>query len=140
IWQYWPAPALSGPLATQSGATRIRLPPASPPCCDRTEAKVSHLHSNRQRLTAQGDISSPGASLHREGDVVTAGEPGQPDAQVRPVGWSDLAAPHLPGDGVQVVEGQLLPVDIQPAYDRHRDLRPRARAPSAPREWLANQA
>src|SRR5258707_1801344 len=28
------------------GTTRIRLPSASPPCCDRTEAKVSHLHSN----------------------------------------------------------------------------------------------
>ena len=35
------------------GTTRIRLPSASPPCCDRTAAKVSHLHSNRQRLTAQ---------------------------------------------------------------------------------------
>ena len=33
-----------------------------------------------------------------------------------------LAAPHLPGHGVQVVEGDLFPVDIQPAYDGHRDL------------------
>ena len=39
-------PALSGPLATLPGTTRIRLPSASPPCCDRTAAKVSHLHSN----------------------------------------------------------------------------------------------
>ena len=37
---------------TLPGTTRIRLPPASPPCCDRTAAKVSHLHSNQQRLTA----------------------------------------------------------------------------------------
>ena len=28
------------------GTTRIRLPSASPPCCDKTAAKVSHLHSN----------------------------------------------------------------------------------------------
>jgi hypothetical protein len=28
------------------GATRIRLPSATPPCCDRAETKVSHLHSN----------------------------------------------------------------------------------------------
>lgn len=35
------------------GTTRIRLPSASPPCCDRTEAKVSHLHSKPQRLVAQ---------------------------------------------------------------------------------------
>jgi len=34
-----------------------------------------------------------------------------------PVGRSDLAALDLPGDRVQVVEGDLLPVDIQPAYD-----------------------
>jgi hypothetical protein len=30
----------------------------TPPCCDRTEAKVSHLHSNRQRLTAHVDQGS----------------------------------------------------------------------------------
>ena len=31
---------------TLPGTTRIRLPSATPPCCDRTAAKVSHLHSN----------------------------------------------------------------------------------------------
>src|SRR5215470_2277206 len=51
-----------------------------------------------------------------------AAEPGQPGAQVRAVGRGDLAAPDLPGDSVEVVEGDLLPVDIQPAYDWHRDL------------------
>ncbi len=35
------------------GTTRIRLPSAPPTCCDRPAAKVSHLHSNQQRLTAQ---------------------------------------------------------------------------------------
>ena len=35
IWQYWPAPALSGPLATLPGATRFRLPSAPPSCCDK---------------------------------------------------------------------------------------------------------
>src|SRR6188472_2711934 len=44
--------ALSGPLATNPGTSRDRLPPASPPCGDRTEAKVSHLLLNQQRLTA----------------------------------------------------------------------------------------
>jgi hypothetical protein len=34
------------------GATRIRLPSASPPCCDRTEAKISHLHSNNSARCA----------------------------------------------------------------------------------------
>ena len=51
-----------------------------------------------------------------------ASEPGQPGPQVRPVGRGDLAAAHLTGLGVEVVEGDLFPVDIQPAYDGHRDL------------------
>jgi hypothetical protein len=69
-----------------------------------------------------GDVPPPGAALHRERDVVTAGEPGEPGAQVRAVGRGDLAAPDLPGRGVEVVEGDLVPVDVEPAYDGHRDL------------------
>ena len=46
-----------------------------------------------------GDIPPPGAPLHRERDVVTAGEPRQPGPQVLPVSRGDLAAPDLPGHG-----------------------------------------
>jgi hypothetical protein len=116
------------------GTTRIRLPSASPSCCDRTEAKVSHLHSNRQRLTAQGHVPPPGAPLDRERDIIAAGEPGQPAAQVLPAGRADLAAAHLPGAGIEIVEGDLFPVNVQPAYDGHRDLlklRKGAHAPHA---------
>jgi len=56
------APALSGPLATLTGTSRIRLPPASPACCDRPAVVVSHPHSNNQRLTAHASIS-PGGVL-----------------------------------------------------------------------------
>jgi len=35
---------------------------------------------------------------------------------------ADLAAAYLPGLDVEVVEGDLFPVDIQPAYHGHRDL------------------
>jgi len=52
VWQYRYAMALSGPLATHPGTSRNGLPPASPPRCDGTEAKVSHLHSINKRLTA----------------------------------------------------------------------------------------
>jgi hypothetical protein len=38
---------------TLPGTTRIRLPSAPPTCYDRQVVKVSHLHSNQQRLTAQ---------------------------------------------------------------------------------------
>ena len=43
-------------------------------------------------------------------------------ARCSPVGRGDLPPPHLPRRRVDIVEGDLLPVDIQPAYDRHRDL------------------
>jgi hypothetical protein len=33
--------------------TRIGLPSATATCCDRPQAKASHLHTNQQRLTAQ---------------------------------------------------------------------------------------
>jgi len=62
------------------------------------------------------DIPPPGAPLQRERDILASGEPRQPCVQVHPVGRADLAAPYLPGHGVEVVEGDLLPVDIQPAY------------------------
>ena len=32
-----------------------------------------------------------------------------------PVGRDDLAVPHFPGHGVQIVEGDLLPVNVEPA-------------------------
>ena len=51
------APALSGPLATLTGTSRIRLPPASPACCDRPAVAVSHPHSINQRLTAHTSVS-----------------------------------------------------------------------------------
>jgi hypothetical protein len=38
---------------TLPATTRIRLPSATATCCDRPQAKVSHLHTNQQRLTAQ---------------------------------------------------------------------------------------
>ena len=69
-----------------------------------------------------GDVPPAGAPLQRERGVVAAGEPRQPRAQVRAVSRGDLAPLDLPGHGVEIVEGELLPVDIQPAYDGHRDL------------------
>ena len=76
-----------------------------------------------------GRPSVPRGRRLRERDIATAGEPRQPAVQVRPVSLADLAALHLAGHRVEIVESQLLPVDIQPAYDGHRDLLklPRAR-------------
>src|SRR5262249_8142497 len=49
------------------------------------------------------------------------------------------AALDLPSRGVQVVEGDLLPVDIQPAYDGHRDLLTLPRASKRPHANLVTQ-
>ena len=69
-----------------------------------------------------GDIPPPGAPLHREVRVLAAGEPPrQPRGQVRPVRRGDLPTLQLAGGGVEIVEGDLLPVNVQPAYDGHRD-------------------
>jgi len=94
--------------------------------------RLADIRGDPGRGQLLGDIPPPRASLHRERDVIAASEPRQPAAQVRPVGRGDLAAPHLPGQGVEIVEGQLLPVDIQPAYDGHWDLLKLPRAPKRP--------
>ena len=56
------------------------------------------------------------------------------------VGRGDLAALHLPGPGIEVVERELLPVDVEPAYDGHRDLLKLQRGISTPRECLHGQS
>jgi hypothetical protein len=94
--------------------------------------RLADMRGDPGRGQLLGDIPPPGAPLHRERDVVAACEPRQPGPQVLPVGRGDLAAPHLPGHGAGVVERQLLPVDIQPAYDGHRDLLKLRRGARAP--------
>jgi hypothetical protein len=53
IWQYWPRRGFVRAAPALPGTTRIRLPSASPPCCDKTAAKVSHLHSNNSARCAE---------------------------------------------------------------------------------------
>jgi hypothetical protein len=59
----------------------------------------------------------PGASLDRERHVLTADGPLQPVPQRFPADQGDPASPHLPGDGVQIVEGDLSTMDVEPSYD-----------------------
>ena len=44
VWQYQHVPALSGLLPTLPGVSRIRLPSASPGCCDSPAVEVFHPH------------------------------------------------------------------------------------------------
>jgi hypothetical protein len=89
---------------------------------ERGISRLGQVHRDPGRGQLLRDVPPPGTSLDRERGVIAAGEPGQPGPQVLPVGRGDLAAAHLPGLGVEVVEGDLLPVNIQPAYDGHQDL------------------
>lgn len=42
VWQYQYVPSLSGPLTTLPRVSAVRLPSASPACCDRPAAGVFH--------------------------------------------------------------------------------------------------
>jgi len=96
--------------------------------------RLGQVHRDASRGQLLGDVPPPGAPLDRERGIAVTGEPDQPGSQVLPVGRADLPAAHLPGHGVEVVESDLLPVDIQPAYDGHRDLLKLGRAHTLPCE------
>jgi hypothetical protein len=123
----WRDPALRQPALGQQrpqvpavGLAGLGVPLAA--AGERGVSRLGQVRRDAGRGQLLGDIPPPRAPLDRERDVPGAAEPGQPGPQVLPVGRGDLAALHLPGAGAGVAERDLLPVDIQPAYDRHRDL------------------
>ena len=101
---------------------------------ERGVSRLGDMRHDAGRGQLLRDVPPAGAPLQRERDVVPAGEPRQPGPQVHTVSRGDLAPLHLPRHGVQVVERELLPVNIQPAYDGHRDLLKPQRGISTPRE------
>jgi len=138
-------PALRQPALGQQlpQVPRVSLVRLGVPLAAAGESGVSRLgdmrrHTGRGQLL--GHVPPAGASLQRELHVVAGGEPHQPGPQVHPVGRGDLTALHLPGHRVEIVESQLLPVDIEPAYDGHRDLLKLQRGLSTPRECLHGQS
>jgi hypothetical protein len=110
-----------------------------PPAPRRGVGRLTQMRGDPGRGQLLGDIPPARAPLHRERDVAAASEPRQPGPHVLPVGRGDLAPLDLPGDGVHVVEGDLLPMDIQPAYDGHRDLLTLPGAPTRPHANLVTQ-
>jgi hypothetical protein len=115
-------PALGQQLPQVPGVGLVRLGVPLAAAGERGASRLGNVRRDTRGGQLLGDVPPSGAPLHRERDVITVGEPAQPAAQVLPVGRADLAAHHLPGSGIEVVEGDLLPVDVQPAYDGHRDL------------------
>ena len=66
------------------------------------------------------DVPPPGAPLDRELNARHAAEPAQPPAQALPVRRTDPATSALSCPGIDIVEGQLTPVQIEPSSHRHR--------------------
>jgi hypothetical protein len=89
---------------------------------ERGVGRLGQMHRDPGRGQLLRDVPPPSAPLDRERGIPAAVEPRQPGPQVHPVRRGDLAAAHLTGLGVEIVERDLLPVNIQPAYDGHRDL------------------
>jgi hypothetical protein len=81
--------------------------------------QVRH-HSSTAQLFHH--VPPPGAALHRELHIGHTVETAQPHRQIPPIGRSDLPPRQLSRRPVDIVEGQLLSVQIQPAYDRHGNL------------------
>jgi hypothetical protein len=126
------------PEVPRIGLVGLGMPLAAP-----GEGSVSGLGDVRRdagRGQLPGHVPPAGAPLQRERDVVAAGEPRQPGTQVRAVGRGDLAPLHLPGLSVQVAGRELLPVDVEPACDGHRDLLKLQRGLSTPRECIRGQS
>jgi hypothetical protein len=67
---------------TLPGTTRIRLPSTPSTCCDRQTAKVSHLRSNQQHLTAQTEKLTPPPWAHQIELLQTIPGGGEKVAQV----------------------------------------------------------
>ena len=118
LWQ----PALGQQLPEVPGVGLVGLGVPLAAAGEGSVSRLGYMGGDAGPGQLLGDIPPAGAPLKRERDVIAAGEPHQPRTQVRPVGRGDLATLHLPRRGIQIVERDLLPVDIEPAYDGHRDL------------------
>jgi hypothetical protein len=84
--------SLSGLLSAFPGVSRVRLPPASPACCDRPAVESFHLHSVLRRLVAHGAVAprSPHPSHDRSSAATSATRtrsslPRRPVAATRPI-------------------------------------------------------
>jgi hypothetical protein len=133
-------PALGQQLPQVPGAGLVSLGVPLAAAGERGISRLGDVRRDAGPGQLPGHVPPAGAPLQRERHVVAAGEPRQPGPQVRPVGRGDLAALHLPGHRVQIVESQLLPVDVEPAHDGHRDLLKLQRGMSTPRECLHGQS
>jgi hypothetical protein len=75
VWRYRPVPSLSGLLPALPGVSQVRLPPASPGCCDSPTAEPFHLRPVSWRLVAHA-LDLPAMTAQQlTGLDATAGDP-----------------------------------------------------------------
>jgi hypothetical protein len=115
-----PALGQQQPQVPAVGLVSLGVPLAA--AGERGVRRLGQMRRDPGRGQLLRDIPPPGAPLDRERGILPVSEPRQPRPQVLPVRQAYLATAYLPGHGIQIVEGDLLPANNQPAYDRHRDL------------------
>jgi hypothetical protein len=81
------------------------------------------MRLNIRRPEFLDHVPPAGTGLDPERNVVTVGEVlPQPHPQPSPISPPDLTAADLTGHRIDIVEGDLLAMDIQPTHDPHWDL------------------
>jgi hypothetical protein len=100
----------------------VGLGPALGPAQGGGLGRLGQVRDDPGPLQLLDHIAPAGAPLQGEGHLLLAGEAFQPGAQVQAVGRGDATRGHRPRVLIEVVEGQLLTMQIQPAYDGHRNL------------------
>ena len=119
--------ALRQPLLAQQAADQPRvrpvgLGPSLATTRGRGFGRIGQMRDHPGTLQLLDHITPTRARLRRERDIIAAVEPMQPSGQLSTISREDLPALHLPAHGVEIVESDLLPVHIEPAYDRHQGL------------------
>jgi hypothetical protein len=116
-------PALGQQVAQRAGVYPVALRAAlAPPGIGvRSLRRLGQVRHDPRPGQLLHDIPPASAPFDREGGL-QAREPGEPLTQPLPVRGLDPSPAHLAGLGIQVVEGDLLSVQIQSAYDAHQGL------------------
>ena len=107
-------------LPKLAGVDRIGLRPPlrTTPCRDLGGIRDMHLRPGRGAFL--GDEPPAGAALHHHLHLTV--ELGQPLAEPDPVRRCDPTPLGLTRVEVDPVEGDLLPMNVEPSYDAHQDL------------------
>jgi len=105
-------PALGQQVPHQPRIGPVGLGPLLAAAGRRGVGRLGQVRLDARPPQLLGHIPPAGARLHRERDPGRVLEPGQPAPEMLPVSRGDVTAFHLPGHQVQVVEGDLLPVDV----------------------------